>query len=259
MKPQDSFFLNTSALTLSVGIVPWDSAVFGFAVAKIDDLRVADAIRAANDFRTVWDWLYRRAVFMVSCRLPHDYFAESFLLENQGFHFVEMVLHPQVSNLGRLELDNAGLAVLPATSADLQELTTIAGSAFGNERFHVDPRVDSEKANIRYANWVRNCMTHPAQTLIKVMHDEEIVALFVFEILASGMAYWHLTAVAPKLQGCGYGKRAWRAMMHYHQRQGVDVVCTTISARNTKVLNLYAHLGFQFLPPETTFHFVRKH
>lgn len=250
-------YLNTAALTLSAGVVSWDSAVFGFTVAQIDGLTVTDVAGAGNDFQTVWDWLDSRAARIVSCRLPHDHFSESFLLEKEGFRFIEMVLHPKISCLNHIELDSAGLIVIRATRSDLPVLSAIAESAFGSERFHVDPRVDSVRANMRYGNWVRSCLAHSRQTLLKVMHGEEIVALFVVEILESGIAYWHLTAVAPHMQGKGFGWRAWRAMMHYHQQQGVDAIQTTISARNSRVLNLYARLGFRFLPPETTFHWVR--
>jgi hypothetical protein len=35
-----------------------------------------------------------------------------------------------------------------------------------------------------------------------------------------------------------------------------EAVTTTISSRNTRVLNLYAKLGFRFMPPEITFHWL---
>jgi ribosomal protein S18 acetylase RimI-like enzyme len=70
--------------------------------------------------------------------------------------------------------------------------------------------------------------------------------------------YWHLTAVAPQCQGQGYGWRVWRAMLAHHARGGVRSVRTTITAGNVPVLNLYSKLGFRFLPPETTFHWLRE-
>ncbi|MBV5350282.1 GNAT family N-acetyltransferase, partial [bacterium] len=115
----------------------------------------------------------------------------------------------------------------------------------------------SDRASVRYGNWVVNSLDHPRQSLLKVVDGENIVALFIVEQLASGKVYWHLTAVAPQYQGKGLGWRAWRAMMHYHQLQGIGVIETTISARNIRVLNLYARLGARFLPPEMTFHFMR--
>jgi RimJ/RimL family protein N-acetyltransferase len=252
-----SFNLETSALSLSVNLVPWDAKVFGFPVAVIDALGVIDSGKAALDFEKVRDWLDAENVRIISCRLPHEELAESFFLESQGFRFVEMVLHPQISGLSRLELGNEGLFVDLATTRDIPTLSAIAASAFGSERYHVDPRVDTGRANVRYAKWVEGSFVHPQQRLLKVVDGEDIVALFIIEVVAPGKVYWHLTAVAPRFQGKGMGWRSWRSMMHYHQSQGIDMVETTISARNSRVLNLYARLGFRFSPPEMTFHYVR--
>lgn len=257
MKSASSFVLNTSALALSIEMVPWDSEAFGFPAAQINAINVVKAELAKADFQLGRNWLDENSVRMVSCRIPHHHFAESIFLEGEGFRFIEMVLHPRIESLDTLALAEEGLSIRPAEACDLPKLTEIAESAFYNERFHVDPRIDSERANVRYGNWVRNSLLHPRQTLLKVTNEDEIVALFVVEVLDSGSAYWHLTAVAPHLQGQGFGWRAWRSMMHHHKRSGIKSVETTISARNTRVLNLYARLGFRFLPPETTFHYIR--
>ena len=252
-----SFLLKTSALSLAMNLVRWDSEAFGFPVAQIEALQVNDAATAVSDFEKAWSWLDAGGVRLVSCRLHHERFAESFFLEGEGFRFIEMVLHPQVACLSRFGLEEPGLSVVPAAEGDLTVLTAIAEAAFGCERYHIDPRVDSDQANVRYGNWVKSCLSHPRQLLFKVIDGEQVVALFVVEFLESGKVYWHLTAVAPHLQGKGFGWRAWRAMMHYHQAQGTDSIATTISARNVRVLNLYARLGFRFLPPEMTFHYAR--
>jgi len=248
--------IRTPALALSSCLVPWDSEAFGFPVAQIDALHVTDALLAHAEFRELYRWANVNNVCLISCRLPHQKLSESFFLEEEGFRFIEMVLHPQIENLNHLVLDDQSMAVLPAEVTDLPELTAIAESAFRAERYHVDPRVDADRANVRYGNWVRNCLNNPKQMLLKVMEARELVALFVIEIVESGKAYWHLTAVKPSLQGKGLGLRAWKTMLHYHQLTGVETVETTISARNVRVLNLYSRLGFRFLPPEMTFHYV---
>lgn len=171
MKSGSPFFLDTSALTLSIGMVPWDSEVFGFPVASIDAIRVMDSAAAIEDFQLAWKWLDQNKVRIVSCRLPHDRFAESFLLESENFRFVEMVLHPRVETLDRLRLEDEGLTIVPAVESDLPTLISVAESTFRSERFHVDPRVDSGRANVRYGNWVRACLVHPRQRLLKVLEE----------------------------------------------------------------------------------------
>jgi RimJ/RimL family protein N-acetyltransferase len=46
-------------------------------------------------------------------------------------------------------------------------------------------------------------------------------------------------------------------VMMLNKRQGARSIRTTISARNTAVMNLYARLGFRFSAPDMTFHWVR--
>ncbi|EED35984.1 acetyltransferase, GNAT family [Luminiphilus syltensis NOR5-1B] len=85
-----------------------------------------------------------------------------------------------------------------------------------------------------------------------------MVGFFVVEHKRNQEIYWHLTAINPRWQGRGYGYRAWLAMLRHHQMAGYRSVTTTISAGNSRVLNLYAKLGFRFIAPEKTFHWVNE-
>src|SRR5690606_27936358 len=116
--------------------------------------------------------------------------------------------------------DDEGLVVERARPKDLEEIVEVAGGAFGNERFHVDPRLPSRLGDLRYQNWVRCSLEHPTQRLHAVREGGQLVAFFVTEQLSDGTYYWHLNAVAPKRQGKGYGLRAWRAMMNQARLEG---------------------------------------
>jgi RimJ/RimL family protein N-acetyltransferase len=177
-------------------------------------------------------------------------------LEAHGFRFIEMVLHPRLAGLSALALPADDLKIIAADAADLPGLVAIAEHAFTHERYHVDPRLDPRLGDQRYGRWVSNSLGHEMQRLLKVLDGERLIALFVVEAISSQSVYWHLTAISPCWQGQGYGRRVWQAMLRRHQAEGCESVTTTISARNTPVLNLYAQLGFRFLPPEMTFHWI---
>ncbi len=254
--PTEGLTLSTTHLRLRCQAVPWDSQAFGFAVAQLVDLQVGDSRAAESDYQAVRRWLREQDIKILSCRLPHDQLHESIFLEGQGLRFIEMVLHPNLSAVDRLSLPTDSLTITEAGPTDLPALEAIAGAAFQHERYHVDPRLDPKLGAARYVRWVRNTLGHPSQRLLKVQDDSRLVAFFVAEVDGEE-AYWHLTAVAPEWQGQGYGRRSWQAMMNRHKAEGVRRIRTTISARNTKILNLYARLGFAFLPPAMTFHWVR--
>lgn len=248
----------TPAISMAWSEAPWDSAVFGSPVLQISELKIR-AAPAASDIAPFLLVRDEAACGLVSCRLPHDHLRESMFLEDIGFRFVEMLYQPECSDLGLLSLSpDQGLVVARATEADLPELLEVAGRAFGNERFHVDPRIARGVGDRRYQNWVRNSLSHASQRGYVVRDMRTLVAFFVVEHIADGTCYWHLNAVAPAMQGKGYGMRAWRAMMDVARKDGARRIRTSIVARNHRVLNLYARLGFCFPEPSMTFHWVRS-
>jgi len=181
------------------------------------------------------------------------------LLESCQFRFIETVLHPCLDLPDTRYTDNHGLVIAHAVPSDIPVLEGIASSAFIHGRIQADPRLGSDLSLRRYGRWVRNVIDHPRQRLLKITNYEGmIVGLFVIEPSADQSVYWHLTAISPSCQGKGYGWRAWRAMLAHHAQEGFRSVQTTITATNVAVLNLYAKLGFRFLPPEMTFHWVRS-
>jgi len=249
--------IDAAGIRLEWSEAPWDTAIFGDPVLQITSLEVRDETVAREDFtgfERSRDVLGSR---LVSCRLPHEKLRESMLLEDSGFRFVEMLYQPELDLAAAVAIDSASLSLRIATAADLAGVQQIAGSAFGNERFHMDPRLPVELANRRYQGWAKSSLSHPSQRLFVLLDDEELVAFFVTEDLADGTCYWHLNAVAPGHQGKGYGRRAWSAMIRHAQAVGSQRVRSSIAARNHRVLNLYAGLGFSFPPPLMTFHWVR--
>lgn len=251
------FHIETSFLRISVEEESWDSVIFGAPVVQIKDIEVKDDNGALLDLVNFTNWIEANEVGIMSCRLPHDRLRESMFLEVWGFRFIEMVLHPRFDNLQNHNFPRGDLSIVPAEEADLDALQDIAERAFGFERYHVDPCLSSRLGDQRYGFWVRNSLNHQSVRLLKVLDGERLVALFIIEIGLNQSAYWHLTAIAPEWQGKGYGQRVWVDMLSYCKAQGCQSVSTTISARNTPVLNLYAKLQFRFTPPEMTFHWTR--
>lgn len=253
-----SLKLETPNLHLIADEAYWDTAIFGCPVAQIKKIAIVDAKAARHDFSEFKNWLDVEHIGIVSCRLHHDQLRESMFLEEHGFRFIEIVLHPKLDNLQTHNISTENLKISPAEESDLFTLISIAQQAFGHERFHIDPRIDPYLADQRYGRWVANTLDHPSQILFKILDNDRLIGFFIVENLPNHSIYWHLTAISPQWQGCGYGRRVWRAMLHQHQSTGIETVTTTIAARNTAVLNLYSQLNFRFTPPEMTFHWVRQ-
>ena len=249
--------IETPALRLSWVESNWDTAIFGAPVFTIDRIEVLGdgALHDANEFLVQLGAVGAR---MSSCRLPHDRLRESMLLEDMGFRFIEMIYQPLLDGLATAVWPQVPpMVVTQAALADLPALLAIAGSAFSNERFHVDPRLPREAGDRRYQNWVRSAMDHPRQRLQALRDGTDVVGFFVTELMDDGTCYWHLNAIAPQAQGRGIGRRAWSTMLASARDAGATRVRTSVVARNVRVLNLYSALGFRLEPPAMTFHWVR--
>ena len=236
---------------------PWDSAVWGTPVFQIENIR-AGAGNAEGAMEAFFASCAAHDCTFASCRMPVSALRESMWLEAHGFRFIEMMYRPSLTlDPGSDYLaGSAPLEVSPAHEDDLPVLLDIAGQAFGNERFHVDPRIAPGIGDLRYQNWVGAALNDEVQQLLVLREGEEVVAFFVVENRTDGTAYWHLNAVNPALHGRGLGMRAWRTMIAHAQGAGASRVESSIAARNTRVMNLYSRLGFRFGDPAMTFHWI---
>jgi ribosomal protein S18 acetylase RimI-like enzyme len=249
--------LVTSSLRMRWSAAPWDEAVCGFPVLQITAMEVHGP-NAGSDMQVFERERERLRAGLVSCRLQHERVTESMLLEDHGFRFIEMGYLPEL-DLSNLNLTPRvdDLAASRAQDDDLPDLVAIAGASFLNERFKMDPRLDPAISDRRYQNWVASSFDHPTQELYVIRDGDRRVAFFVTELLDDRTCYWHLNAVAPGAQGLGYGRRVWLTMLNHAASHGAHRVRTSIVARNHRVLNLYARLGFRFPPPSMTFHWLR--
>lgn len=257
MNDADTFELETAGLKIHAGQVFHDQEIFGFNVASIKTIEIYKADKAAKAFEQFEEWVNARSVDLISCRLPQDQLTSSMFLESRGFRFVEMVLHPTFGRLRTLPVLKTELRVEPVRADEVAIVASLAERSFGFERYHVDPRINSKLADKRYGKWIHNSFHDEKQILLKITRLNDLVGFFVVENKSDGMVYWHLTATNPDFKGQKMGTEIWKAMMFYHRDAGKQSILTTISARNTPVLNLYSKLNFRFFPPEMTLHWLR--
>ena len=234
----------------------WDSIALGFTVLHIYRMEVngGNTDTGLQLFKTFRNNINAK---LVSCRLSTTQLRESIILEKYGFRFIEMTYQPIFKDLqNQAEIIKTKLSVYPAIVSDIPKILEIASVAFSNERFHVDPRIDSALANKRYCTWVKNTIMHPSQKLYIIKDKQRLIAFFITEMLPNKTCYWHLNAITPGAQGQGYGKLTWYTMLNYAKTHGAKNVQSSFTARNHRVLNLYARLGFHFPVPQMTFQWV---
>lgn len=256
--PEEPTYLRSGDAALECWIVPWDSEVFGFPVAQIGRIDVADGSGSGRLMDALEQWCAHRDVALVSCRLDHSRLRESMTLEDRGFRFIETTLTPTIDLRERVDPPKRPVLVRPATENDLGEVAAIAGSAFSTGRFLMDWRLDPALSGARYASWVRRSAVSGSQAVLTAIADDRLIGFFIVERTREGGMYWHLTAIAPDSQGRGLGMALWQTMLDRHRAEGATTVSTTISGHNLAAINLYARLGFTFASTEMTFHWLRR-
>lgn len=251
----DRLCIDAPALRLSYYLVPWDTQIFGRAVAQIESLELGsgDAVMAFAEFDA---WCDAQQVALTACRLDHQRLREIAWLGERGFRFVETMVYPCFDNLARLA--PAGnpptITIAEVAEHELEAIQAIAAEAFVTSRFLIDPWIAPELGAKRYRTWVNNSFADPAHQVLKASIDGQIAGFFIIEERADGSAYWHLTAVAPAFQGRGVGKALWSRVMHWHHERGSTRIDTAISGHNLPVLGLYGGLGFRMRGSDVTLH-----
>lgn len=250
------FEYSDNEISFKAQLVPWDTNVFGFNCAQIYDL-VAHEYPKHGLPTKFKQWLVKKDIQFISCRIDTNDMYSGFLLEEEGFKFIEVNLHPTI-RLDQRDFENfEQIDYRPALELEIDEVRSVALRSFDNERFHLDPRIPNEKADLRYANWVLNATSDPAQDIFVLRSTEldSIIGFFITE-QSEGKNYWHLTAIDPSFHSRGLGFMSWSTVLASLKSNGVKEVTTTISAKNSAVLSLYSKLSFRFGKSSKTYHWL---
>ena len=174
-------------------------------------------------------------------------------LEDRGFRFIELNYLPRLETLQSLSLADENVGISLAMPEDRDMLVAMAGATFRHGRFHQDPRIGAALGEaLRHLDV--QCIRSPRAARPQMFDRREFVGFFVVEPRETGHIFWSLIGLAPDRQGGGFGKRVWRAMLRFHQNEGMRIVSTSISSLNVPVLNMYVSLGFRFPAPSVTMH-----
>lgn len=196
-------------------------------------------------------------------RLPRTAMGAAGVLQECGFRFAELTLHPFTRlahnpvlasftndpaaylKHGRDKNRNICATVLSSDrSPEAAEIVQLARSSFSDDRFHADPLCSDRLANQRYVNWTREMLADPLVEFSVLRVEEKMVGFITRK--ADDLL---LTASS------GYADYFWLFALKNMQREGLEIAKTTITGWNPDVLNLYVRLGFKFRFPELAFHY----
>ena len=273
-----TFHLETRPLNIEyskwgeIGVVPWDSAIFGFPVANFNAGEIAEAARDRVAFqRSLEDWAKTYDVELIGCSVPvesaaprenqnEDVFQAnwSWLLSQTGWTVVEQALRVTLTGLQTLQF-KADLPVLRLAQA--QERTAvenIAAHAFRHGRYCADVRFPMSLAQLRYLRWMSNAFDALEEgdetTRVYLIGAGTQVDGFMHVNVVGDVADLRLAAVNSATASARSGYNLYNSTLLALQQSGVRRVTSKIAASNIAVMKLYTALGFRFSEPEWVFH-----
>ena len=237
--------------------VPWDSELFGFPFFELTGTDIAPSALEEH----LPHWLRSLPVSssgLVYTKVPATSVAVGTALARHGFYPVETMLtaHRDLSQFQPVMRQTSPPPRLrPATEADLPQMTALAGSAFREDRFHLDPQLPDDKASQRYQHWVENGFRSGDHVFaFEEGATGSLIGFFHARQTDPGTIDLSLAALDPKCKGTGLGGMMYEAAVLESRERGYNTAETRIVVSNVAVLNLFSRLGFRFRNPVVTFH-----
>jgi len=237
-------------------LLPWDTETFGFPVATYETEAAELDSPSQKEFSQVFhSWAERHGVQLCSCAIPaDDSFWKAFLPE-MGFRFVDLGLQATLNGLRSARLPEPRTKLRLAAQEDWDAIEEIASNSFHHGRYHADPLLPRELADLRYRQWIRRALAGDHEIdRVYVMEEAGAIQGFYHVTVEDGVSDLRLAAVSLKLQGTMLGFDLYVSVLHSLKNLGLRRVLTSISSTNTAVMNIYSMLGFQFSKPKIIYH-----
>lgn len=230
---------------------PWDEKSLGLKTAELFIEETSDSGLLKKAIKNEEQALRDEGVQLIYTRVNGSKIDLKAVLHECEFYFAETTLV-----LSRKGLNN--YKPIKALKVDLEDLLPvdidkikhIAENSFYFGRFHEDPFVSTQKARLRFSNWIDDLVDQNVD--FKVAKKGQLIIGFNCQKKLTE------SVVDLTLSGCKVGcelyvTALWNEIMLYNQSKGIHRITTKISACNLGVLNLYTTLGFKVT--ETLFGF----
>lgn len=245
---------------------PWDTEHFGIKTAIVESALVKAAdyeTQGAVANRLLFEfqgWCGRRQIRFVFAKISSADLPVIHAFEKNGFGFMENWIFNkyELKNLDPQSRPPFELRLIRAS--DLDPMLSFAKGAFTTHRFHADSHIPWDKAEALYEKWILTAYHDPNQKILVYEDAGKPVAFMIYYPLDLRpyfnlqFAMWKMALTDPACKGRGIGKKFFISLLHYHRREGLDIVDSGVSQRNFISLNLHNALNFKIFCTLVTFH-----
>src|SRR5258708_2796732 len=133
-------------------VLEWDSAFFGYRVARVRLARLDEASVAS-----ILAWCEAEAIDWLYFLADANHRETPWLAQAAGFDFVDFRLEMTCPLAGRpaaAPTPSAPIVIRPATAADVPALCRLAADAHRDSRFYFDRHLGEARAQALYVRWI---------------------------------------------------------------------------------------------------------
>lgn len=225
-------------MTAGVDHLAFDSAHFGFSIARLggdrlDDARAAAALAACESEGV-------RCLYFLA-RSDDDATVQA--AEKHGFHLADVrVTYERKPAAMATELA-PDLVLREAIPADAPRLCALAGSHHLDTRFYADPGFARERADALYATWMANSLEGLADKVVVVARGADPVGYITWKAHANEGSIG-LISVDAEARGAGVGAALVARAVDLSAAAGHSRITVVTQGRNRASQRLYQRVGF---------------
>ncbi|MDP9100254.1 MAG: GNAT family N-acetyltransferase [Verrucomicrobiota bacterium] len=238
-----------------VGVLSWDSDVFGFLVATYQPGEPSSVFENLRPIHTaLQEWAVGNRVELIGCSTSAHEPRWRALLPRLGFVHVDSTLTYTMPKLQRTKFPRS-YAVRLATPADQASVEQIAEQAFNAGRYHADVRFPRTLANLRFRRWLSQAFAEAGpDSRVYVIGESGAARAFTHSTVEGDRAYITIGGALMDLQGHGAGAAIFLGTVEALRDSGIRRAQSKLSASNTPMMNLAAFAGSRFSDPQDVFH-----
>jgi dTDP-4-amino-4,6-dideoxy-D-galactose acyltransferase len=249
---QTVYPLKMTAMNELCSVLAWDSAFWGFPVARLNatTLTPDTAARACQ-------WCRARAIRCLQFAACGTCPTTLRVADDEGFRFVDVRVELARSLAQTTATaEPATMPVRRAEPGDCDRLRNLARMAHRDTRFFKDTRFDQERSAELYAAWItRDLDSH----LVLACDRPEVLSgiggyVTCERTLQPDSGRIGLLAVHPRLRGEGIGRGLVAAAAEHFRRCGVSRLTVATQGTNVPALRLYEQMGFRVEQVSVWFH-----
>lgn len=246
--------IDNSPYSIFVQVTPWEARAFGLDTFEVSlnvssDEFIDAATRELNELTNI----NKPAIFYG--RINANKVDEKVVLLKSNFFACETQLQIFNTLSGYRTPKELGVRRMPinsATDVDYIDVCKVAPNTFGYSRFHEDPFVSKNLANIRMRLWCEDMHRNNTPLLVSRGKSGEIDSFIFYKIIDDKRIELILGGSVP-------GKGAltpvfWASLIEYFCELGYKYIETKISASNISILNIYLFFHFKVKNTYIDFH-----